>query len=200
MIAAISKDLGPVEAKLAIDANGLIVAPRAIDPHAHFDAQVHWDPYCSPRTSHGATTTLITRCGFGQAPARPEMRESTMAMMESTERVLLAALAWTWETFPEWMAHLKALLNEAMDLGAAGFSFSRMLDTSNHTDFDGTPMPTDIRPPEDFYALAAVLGWPNGCLIACAGSIRQASEAAADRHMLQSIRTPPSTLIVCPVM
>jgi N-acyl-D-aspartate/D-glutamate deacylase len=201
-IAAIAPDLSRARTRRTLDAKGLIVAPGAIDLHAHFDAQVHWDPYCSPHSAHGTTSSLITSCGFGYAPVRPDMRERTMAMMESTEQVPLeaqrAALSWDWETFPEWLEHLKrtpkainmmffiplnqmmiyvmgvedaksrratpdemaqlkALLHEAMDLGAAGFSFSRMLNTSNHTDFDGSPMPADVHPEEDFYELAAEL-------------------------------------------
>jgi N-acyl-D-aspartate/D-glutamate deacylase len=202
LIAAIGPDLGDPPALKTIDARGMIVAPGAIDLHTHFDAQVHWDPHCTPHTWHGVTTALITNCGFGYAPVRPDMRERTMAMMESTEQVPLAAqraaLNWEWETFPEWVEHLKrtpkapnflffiplnqlmiyvmgieaaksrratpaemermkALLNEAMDLGAVGFSFSRLLNTSNHTDSDGTPMPADIHPEEDFYELASEL-------------------------------------------
>ena len=46
-IAAIGR-LRPHDGVTVLDANGLIVAPGFIDLHTHYDAQVFWDPYCSP--------------------------------------------------------------------------------------------------------------------------------------------------------
>ena len=201
-IVAIEPDIPLTHAAHSIDADGLNVAPGAIDLHTHFDAQIHWDPYCSPHSSHGVTSALISGCGFGYAPVKLAMRERTMAMMETTEQVPVSAqreaLPWGWETYPEWLDHLdrldkglnvlsllplnplfiyvmgiedaktrratrqemdemKAHLREAMLRGAAGFAFSRLGDTSNHTDFDGSPMPMDVHPEEDIYELAGVL-------------------------------------------
>jgi N-acyl-D-aspartate/D-glutamate deacylase len=96
-----------------IDAEGLIVAPGVIDPHTHYDAQVHWDPYCTNSSWHGATTVVVGNCGFGFSPCRLDSRERYMAMMENTEQVPLAAmrtaLGWDWETFPEWIEHMRRL-------------------------------------------------------------------------------------------
>ena len=52
---------------------------------------------------------------------------------------------------------MKRLLHEAMDAGALGFSFTWLGDTNNHTDFDGTPMPTDVMEIQEAYVLAEVL-------------------------------------------
>ncbi len=108
--------IGDIDAALGretIDATGLIVAPGHIDPHTHYDAQIHWDPYCSNSGENGVTTVVTGNCGFGFAPCRPSDRERYMLMMENTEQVPLPrmkmALPWTWETFPEWLAHLKSL-------------------------------------------------------------------------------------------
>jgi N-acyl-D-amino-acid deacylase len=107
--------LGGAEAKRTIDATGLIVAPGAIDLHAHYDAQIAWDPYCRSSGWHGTTTAVVGNCGFGFAPVRPDpvSHERYMRMMENTEqvpyRVMKAVLPWTWETFPEWLAYVRSL-------------------------------------------------------------------------------------------
>lgn len=186
-----------------IDVSGLIVAPGVIDLHTHYDAQLHWDPYCTASGWHGTTTTLIGNCGFGFAPVRPGMSDRYMRMMENTEQVpydvMKRTMSWDWETFPQWMDHLGKLpkgvnittylplnallsyvigpdeakrrrateeeiarmcqlLNEAMDAGASGFSFSNLgAEGNSHVDHDQSPMPTDVMDPEIAYALADVL-------------------------------------------
>lgn len=95
------------EATRIIDATGKIIAPGVIDPHTHYDAQIHWDPYCTNSGWHGTTTVVVGNCGFGFMPCRPADRERYMRMMENTEQVSLATmrkvLKWDWETFPDWM-------------------------------------------------------------------------------------------------
>ncbi|MEO1169966.1 MAG: amidohydrolase family protein [Pseudomonadota bacterium] len=103
----------PETARETLDAEGLIIAPGHIDCHTHYDAQIHWDPYCSNSGENGITTVVTGNCGFGFAPCRSADRERYMRMMENTEQVpyvqMKAALPWTWETFPEWFDHLKGL-------------------------------------------------------------------------------------------
>ena len=52
---------------------------------------------------------------------------------------------------------MQRLLAEAMEAGACGFSVQRMGENSMQTDFDGSPMPTDMLPDEAILALAEVL-------------------------------------------
>jgi N-acyl-D-aspartate/D-glutamate deacylase len=113
LIERIGRSLPEAGAARVIDARGRIVAPGVIDPHTHYDAQVHWDPYCTNSSWHGNTTVVVGNCGFGFMPCRPEDRDRYMLMMENTEQVPLPAmreaLPWTWESFPEWMAHMRKL-------------------------------------------------------------------------------------------
>jgi N-acyl-D-aspartate/D-glutamate deacylase len=110
-IAKIGK-IDPSHAQRVLDAKDLIVAPGFVDLHTHYDAQVHWDPYCSISSWHGVTSVAIGNCGFGFAPAKPEMRERLFRMMTRTEQIpyesMVAGIGldWDWETLPEWMDHL----------------------------------------------------------------------------------------------
>ncbi len=103
------------DAKEVIDATGLIVAPGFVDLHTHYDAQVHWDPYCTISGWHGVTSVAIGNCGFGFAPARPAVRERLLQMMTRTEQIPYESMVegmgldWDWESLPEWMDHLDRL-------------------------------------------------------------------------------------------
>jgi N-acyl-D-amino-acid deacylase len=93
-----------------LDADGLIVAPGAVDLHTHYDAQIQWDPWCSISGWHGVTTVVLGNCGFGFAPVRPEDRELAMRTMARTEAIGLdamrAGMLWDWETIPDWLDSL----------------------------------------------------------------------------------------------
>lgn len=96
-----------------VDVTGLIVAPGIVDLHTHYDAQLHWDPYCTASGWHGTTSVVIGNCGFGFAPVRPGMGDRYMYMMENTEQVpydiMKRTMSWDWESFPEWLDHLRSL-------------------------------------------------------------------------------------------
>ena len=76
-------EIGDVQGKGSkeIDGTGLVVAPGFIDVHTHYDAQLNWDPYASQSCWHGITSIVISACGFGFAPCRPEDRERAMQRM-----------------------------------------------------------------------------------------------------------------------
>ncbi len=96
-----------------LDAEGCIVAPGFVDLHTHYDAQIHWDPYCTISGWHGVTSLVLGNCGFGFAPVRPADRERALLMMTRTEQIpyesMKVGMKWRWETFPEWLENLERL-------------------------------------------------------------------------------------------
>ncbi|MEQ8743610.1 amidohydrolase family protein [Parasphingorhabdus sp.] len=106
-------NLSNASADELIDAEGRIVAPGHITQHSHYDASIFWSPTCLDSGVNGVTTTLNANCGFSIAPARPADRDRLMLMMATTEQIPVEqqriGLPWTWETFPEFMDHLRAL-------------------------------------------------------------------------------------------
>jgi N-acyl-D-aspartate/D-glutamate deacylase len=105
--------LNASDATHVLDATGLIVAPGFIDLHCHYDAQLHWDPYCTMGSWHGVTSVTNGNCGFGFAPVHAKDAERAMRSMERNEaipfRTMQASMAFDWETFPQWMDHLDRL-------------------------------------------------------------------------------------------
>lgn len=101
------------DAKQVLDASGLIVAPGAVDLHAHYDAPIHWDPYCTIGSWHGVTSVTNGNCGFGFAPVRPKDADRSMWAMERNEAIpfeaMKATMPFSWETFPQWMDHIDRL-------------------------------------------------------------------------------------------
>src|SRR5213593_413871 len=93
-----------------LDAPGLVVAPGFIDLHTHYDAQLHWDPYCSIGSWHGVTSVTIGNCGFGFAPLRPQDADRAMLALSRTEAIPLepmrVSMKVDWETFPQYMERL----------------------------------------------------------------------------------------------
>jgi N-acyl-D-amino-acid deacylase len=96
-----------------LDAKGCVVAPGFVDLHTHYDAQIHWDPYCTISGWHGVTSIVLGNCGFGFAPVKPAYRERALLMMTRTEQIPYASMKegmkWRWESFPEWLDNLQRL-------------------------------------------------------------------------------------------
>jgi len=111
-IAQVAPTLGALDAARTIDADGLALMPGIVDSHTHFDAQITWDRTLSPSPALGVTTAVIGNCGFTIAPCRPADRERTMQNLTQVEGMSLDALRagidWRFETFPEYLAQLRA--------------------------------------------------------------------------------------------
>jgi N-acyl-D-aspartate/D-glutamate deacylase len=90
-----------------VDADGLVVTPGFVDPHTHYDAQLHWDGHATPSSNHGVTSVIGGNCGFTLAPIKADDADYARRMMAQVEGMPLLALErgieWNWETFGEFL-------------------------------------------------------------------------------------------------
>lgn len=104
-----------------IDADGLLVTPGFVDVHTHYDGQATWDPYLTPSSWHGVTTTVFGNCGVGFAPVRPGTSPYLINLMEGVEdipgTVLAEGVSFEWESFPQYLDALDAS-PKVMDIAA----------------------------------------------------------------------------------
>lgn len=95
-----------------IDAEGKLVTPGWVDVHSvscadlplpaascpwlqltqatlaqHYDGQATWDPYITPTSYHGVTTTIFGNCGVGFAPIKPGQEPWLINLMEGVEDI-----------------------------------------------------------------------------------------------------------------
>ncbi|MFP5407482.1 MAG: amidohydrolase family protein, partial [Gammaproteobacteria bacterium] len=114
----------PAAACQVVDAAGLALMPGIVDNHTHYDAQVTWDPFCTPSPALGVTTAVIGNCGFTIAPCRPADRDITMRNLTQVEGmsldVLRQGIDWQFESVPEYLDFLErrgSLVNLAAFVG-----------------------------------------------------------------------------------
>ncbi|MBS0520220.1 MAG: amidohydrolase family protein [Proteobacteria bacterium] len=146
-IAAVGPRLGA--ARREIDATSLIVAPGFVDIHTHYDGQATWDPFLTPSSWHGVTTTVFGNCGVGFAPVRPGQSPYLINLMEGVEdipgTVLAEGVKFEWESFPQYLDAL-ASMPRAVDVAAqlphGALRFYVMGDRG--TDHDETPSEHEI--------------------------------------------------------
>ena len=105
-IAAVGR-LGDHSTHDVFDATDLVVAPGIVDAHTHYDPQVTFEPLATMSVYHGVTTVLAGNCGFSIAPTRAADRgfvERLFAKVEQMDPIAMTAIAWDFESFPEYLA------------------------------------------------------------------------------------------------
>jgi len=103
-IAAVSRGLAG-EAARTIEATGLMVAPGFIDIHSHSDLFYHACPSAESKVRQGVTTEVVGMCSFSPAP----VGRGRAAAVRAWAAGLGADLPTTWETFSQYMDHLRRL-------------------------------------------------------------------------------------------
>ena len=102
------------EGRDELDADGRVVAPGFVDIHTHFDPQLCWDGLATPSLEHGVTTIVTGNCSLSLAPVRPGRSSKLVEMFEVIEdikeRTFDAAVPFSWESFPEYLDHLRPRL------------------------------------------------------------------------------------------
>ncbi|MDA8043928.1 MAG: amidohydrolase family protein [Actinomycetota bacterium] len=103
--------LGPAgsagSSRRRVRAEGLVVAPGFIDIHTHLDAQVFWDPYCTPSSLYGITSVFAGNCGFSIAPLGDGDGGYMRRLLAEVEAIPVEALEkgvpWSWKSFAEYL-------------------------------------------------------------------------------------------------
>lgn len=94
-----------------VDASDLALAPGFIDIHTHYDPQICWDRLATPSLVHGCTTVVQGNCSLALAPIRASDRLRLVRMFERIEDiredVFDAAVPFSWESFPEYLDHIR---------------------------------------------------------------------------------------------
>ena len=97
-----------------VDADGLVLCPGFVDIHTHYDAQVFWDPACTPSPFHGVTTVVGGNCGFTIAPLEESETDYITRMLARVEGMplesLQAAVPYDWRTFGEYLDRIDGTL------------------------------------------------------------------------------------------
>ncbi|MCU1463656.1 MAG: N-acyl-D-aspartate/D-glutamate deacylase [Acidimicrobiales bacterium] len=132
-------------ASRTIDAEGLTVMPGVVDLHTHYDAQLHWDPTCSPSVFHGVTTVVSGNCGLTLAPAAPADQSFLLGLLSRVEAIPLAAIEagvdFAWSTFPELLDAMAATgygVNVALMTGHAALRRAVMGEAASESAADDT--------------------------------------------------------------
>jgi len=93
------------EAARVIDARGLMVAPGFIDIHSHSDLVYDKCPSAESKVRQGVTTEVVGMCSFSPAPVAPGRAE----VVRDWTGGISGGIPIAWETFPEYLEHLRRL-------------------------------------------------------------------------------------------
>ncbi len=102
-IALIGKE--KVRARTTVDASGMILAPGAIDIHAHSEFYALNNPAMEMRLAQGITSDISGNCGIGVFPVAGNRRR----LEDLATDVLGRSRSWNWDGFSSFASVLGAL-------------------------------------------------------------------------------------------
>lgn len=97
-------DLAGAAAARRLDASGCVVTPGFIDIHNHSDIELLADGRAGSMIQQGVTTQVTGNCGLTPAPVHDGIREDLRKTLIGPDY----GPAWTWNTFGEFLGHLRA--------------------------------------------------------------------------------------------
>lgn len=106
--------VGRIEGSTAptIDATGMVLSPGFVEIHTHYDPHLCWDRLATPALEHGFTTIVTGNCSLGMAPIRDRADADRINRLfgkieDLDESFFNAAVPYTWESFPEYLDHIR---------------------------------------------------------------------------------------------
>jgi len=96
----------PTDAKVVLDAKGLIVCPGFVDIHSHSDMSVPFDNRLESMIRQGVTTSVIGNCGSSLAP----VNDDTLDIIQTEFDIFSPPgrkLKITWRSFREYLEILE---------------------------------------------------------------------------------------------
>ena len=112
------------EARLTVDAGGLVLAPGFIDMHSHADFTLPAYPDAINSLSQGVTTEVLGNCGYSPAPLADDRRRA------DDQRAAGAGLGpdldWSWRTFGEYLDRLDLAAPAVNCIALVGHGMLRM--------------------------------------------------------------------------
>ena len=88
------------------------------------------------------------------------------------------------------LQRMRELLGAALDAGACGISMSHLGTGNNHTDADGSDMPTDVMHPDDAIAVCQVLKERGVGIIQCISQIGAIGDRSISERLAREVGRP----------
>jgi len=115
-ILALGRDLGALDARQVIKAEGLVVAPGFVDAHSHADLTLLADQDMEYRVMQGITTEVVGQDGLSYAPASPDHLAQWRRYLKGLNGEFSDRIDWNWKTTGELLDRYRDKASNAVHL------------------------------------------------------------------------------------